>query len=298
MWRGRAVADVRQFGPAARRGGRRWLRATARAGYVARAGFYLLLAYLVLEVATLHGQAAQQARRAAQTGQGGTDSAGRQDNAHGALSLVAQTALGKVVLFAAAAGFLLLGGVRLAAAWRDRDAGHLRRLTVAGQGVLSLLVAAIPVSYLRGNRAAGSESQQHASTARLLGLPGGRVVVVAVGAGVLMVCAWQIRGAARQDFADGMRLRQAPRAVGGAVRVSGTVGIIARALLFVPLAVFLILAGIRADPRRARGLDDELLLLAGYWWGKAILVAVALALLTFACYSLLEARYRDVTRGK
>ena len=277
--------------------GERSVRRSARLGYVARGVFYAVLAYLVCRVAALRGAPAQHAQQRAQQGSGAQGTGGHQANAGGALSLLAHTTMGMAALALAAAGFLLLGVVRLRAAWSDSRSPRLRRLSVAGQGGLYLVLGTVPISFLTGHRATGSEGQQHRTTRELLGWPGGPALVVAVGVGVLAVCAWQIRGVLRQDFTDGLDLTRAPRVVQRTARAAGSVGIAGRALLFVPIGIFFIAAGISYDPRDARGLDAELLLLAAGAWGDAVLGVVALALLIFAYYSLLEARYRDVTRG-
>jgi hypothetical protein len=274
------------------------LHRAARVGYLARGLFYALLAYLVVRIAMLRGGTADRAHQAALAGTGtrATPAGGRQANAEGALSLIAQSLAGKVLLGCAAAGFLLLAAVRLFAAWRDRRPGVARRLSVAGQGLSYVAVGLMPISYLLGNRKAGSESQQHDTTAKLLGLPGGAAIVVGAGVLVLAVCAWQLRGVARQDFTEGL-VEDAPAPLARLARVSGSIGITARAVVFVPIGIFLIVAGFSYNPRGARGLDGELLLLAGHAWGIALLGVIAVALLIFALYSLIEARYRDVTRG-
>ncbi|HST48967.1 DUF1206 domain-containing protein [Jatrophihabitans sp.] len=272
----------------------------ARLGYVARGLFYALLAYLVVRIATLRGAAAEQARDAALAGSGNGratgGSGGRQVNAEGALSLISQSLAGTLLLWCAAAGFLTLAAVRLTAAWRDRRPDTARRLSVAGQGLCYIAVGLVPINYLRGNRAAGSESQQHDTAARLLGFPGGGVLVVLAGLVMLAVCGWQLRGVLRQDFTDGL-VDDLPQPRARWIRLAGSIGIVARAVVFGPIGIFLIVAGLTYDPRRARGLDGELLLLAGSAWGSAVLLLVAAALAVFALYSLVEARYRDITRG-
>lgn len=272
------------------------VHAGARLGYLARGAFYGMLAYLVVRVAMLSGTMATRARQSADAGNASRGS-GEQANAQGALSLISESLVGKAALLLTAVGFLLLSGVRLRGAWREREAGRLRRATVAGQGLLYLLIAYLPISFLLGDHATGSEQEQHQSARQLLELPGGPLIVVVLGIAVLAVCAWQVRGVLRQDFTDGMQLRNAPGWIAAIVRLTGTVGIAGRAVLFVPLALFLIVSGTTFDARRARGLDAELLLLAGNGWGKSALAVIAFVLLTFACYSVLEARYRDLTRG-
>jgi hypothetical protein len=114
----------------------------------------------------------------------------------------------------------------------------------------------------------------------------------------LGVCAYQIRSALRQDFTDGLDLERASRWVRPVVEAAGTVGIFARALVFLPVGIFLIVAALQSDPQHAKGLDASLAALARQsWWGPAVLGLVALGLTIFSGYSLLEARYRRVGRS-
>jgi hypothetical protein len=82
------------------------------------------------------------------------------------------------------------------------------------------------------------------------------------------------------------------------VRVAGKVGIAARALVFFPIGIFLIVAAVQYDPDHAKGIDGELLELSGHSWGDAVILLSAAGLLVFALYSFLEARYRDVDAAR
>jgi hypothetical protein len=278
----------------AKREGGRAVRTSARIGYVARGGFYAVLAYLTVRIALLSPASAHAARSNGGTGAG---SGGRPANANGALSLLSQSLLGEIALGVAALGFLLLAFVRLHAAWRDHESGKLRRLSVAGQGALYLGLTSVPISYLAGNRSTGTEKQQRKETAQLLGIPGGAVLVGLIGAVVIIVCGWQLRGVYKQDFTDGMDLSGSPSWLSRVVHLTGTVGIAGRALVFLPIGIWLIITAFTFDPQNSRGLDSELLSLAGRSWGLAILVCIAVVLAVFAAYSFLEARYRQVNRS-
>jgi len=248
---------------------------------VARTGFYLLLAGLV-------------ARAAFDRGTGG-----RQTNANGAMSVIAQTAFGKAALAGAVLGFLAFGVVRIAGAVRDRQAQTHQRLFTGLQGLFYMCLTWVPLSFLFGNSQTGSEQAQQQQTALVLSWPGGRVLVIAVGLVVLGVFGWQIRTGLTQDFEDGLDLRRAPRWVCSVVDAVGTVGIVARAVVFLPIGVFLIVAAVQADPQHSKGLDAELAALARQSWrGPALLVLVAAGLVVFALYSGLEARYRKVATAR
>jgi hypothetical protein len=251
----------------------------ARVGLVARGAFYLVIAYLAARVAALHGSA-------------------RQANTHGALELIEISWVGKVMIALAAAGLFAFGVARLVAGWLDRGSPALRRATTMLQGAFYLVLTYVPVSFLEGDQQTGSEHQQHASTAKVLGFPGGRELVVAIGVIVVAASVWQIRTALTNDWADTMRLQGLSRRLKRAVLVAGTVGITARALVFLPIGVFLAVAAIQYDPSHAKGLDGELLLLSKHTWGEVVIAVTAAGLTAFAVYSFLEARYRDVRAGE
>jgi hypothetical protein len=238
--------------------------------------FYLVVAALAVRIATLHG------------------SHGGQADAHGALALVSGSWPGKVGIALASLGLLGFGLARLNGARTDNDEPWWRRATTALQGLFYLGLAYVPVSFLFGDHQAGTEQQQHADAAKMLGLPFGQELVVAVGAVVVITSGWQIRTAITGDYLDGLKLRGASRRMKRLVRVAGAAGIPARALVFGPIGVFLIVAGAEYDPQHADGLDGELLALSHHAWGVFVIACAALGLVVFAGYSFLEARYRDV----
>lgn len=248
----------------------------ARLGLVGRAAFYLLLAGIVAAVAA--------------TGHG----VGKQPDANGVLSLVASSVPGEVAISLVVVGFAAFGVERLVAAWRDHHGPLWKRVTTGLQGAFYLALAYVPASFLFGRRQAGSQQAQSHTTARLLGMPGGRVVVVLLGVVVVGICAWQVRTALTDDFEDGLRLNRAPRWVRRLVDLAGTTGIASRAMVFLPIGVFLIVSGVQDLPGQSKGLDVEALQLARHAWGRAVLALMAVGLLVFAVYTMLEARYRDV----
>lgn len=246
-----------------------------RVGLVGRAAFYFVLTYLAASVAASHGGSGQA-------------------NANGALGLLTRSPIGSVAVGIAAAGFVAFGLDRLYAAWSDRESAGWRRILTVLQGAFYLALAYVPVSYLAGQHNSGSEQSQHNTVRHLLGIPGGAVLVAVVGFIVLTVCGYQIRTALTDDFEEGLQLAKAPLWVRRITGAAGTVGIASRALVFAPVGVFLIVSAVTFNPRRADGLDAEILTLSRHTWGIAVICAVGLGLTVFGVYSLLEARYRKV----
>ncbi|HEY6746499.1 MAG TPA: DUF1206 domain-containing protein [Mycobacteriales bacterium] len=246
---------------------------------MARAGFYVLLAYLAAAVA------------------GGWSAGGRQANANGALQVVAGSGLGRLALVGAAAGFLAFAAVRAAGAIGDRRPSGLRRLTTLGQAAFYLVMAAGTAAFLFGNRQTGSEQQQEDRTAAVLAAPAGRWLVAGIGLAVLVVCGWQVRLAFSGGFADSLRTEALERRARRAVRWLGGMAIAGRALAVAPVGVFLVLAAVRADPRQSKGLDAYLAELTRPPLGRGIVWCVAAGFLAFAAYTVVEARYRAVDAG-
>lgn len=249
----------------------------ARGGLLARAGFYLLLAYLVVRVVV--------------------SASGPPANASGALRTVSATPLGAIPVALAAVGFVGLGLARLLGAVRDRASSRTSRVTTSLQGVFYLGLSEVPASFALGSRSTGTEHQQRATTAKVLMLPAGRSLVIVVGVVLVVVCGWQVVTALRSGFTDSLDIKRAPRAVRLLVRVTGKAGIVLRALVFLPIGVFLVAAGIRFDPNSAKGLDATLRGLAHDPAGRLVLLLVAAAFTVFAVYTVLEVRYRDVDAG-
>lgn len=251
-----------------------------RLGLAGRTGFYLILVGLTIRIALFGG------------------ASGRQADAHGALALVSRPLIGKIAIGAVALGFLLFGAARLVGAVRDDSASWVHRLLTVLQGLFYVALAYVPCSYLGGKQQTGSQQQQKHTTAELLRLPAGREIVIGLGIALMLVCAQQIHGALDRGFQDGLDTRNAPRFVPPLAEVGGVVGIIARALVFAPIGVFLIISAVRYDPSKSYGTDGELLRLSGYTWGLAVLAAVAAGLAVFVVYSAIETRYRKVVSAK
>ena len=258
------------------------MRVVARLGLVARGLFYLLLAGLAINVLTGAGRE-----------RGGSGQA----NANGALTQVAHAPVGFALIAGAAVGFVVFALVRLGGAITDHRHGTLRRVSTGGQALLYLAMGVATAAFLLGSRATGSEQQQHSTAARVITLPFGRALLAAVGLIVLAMCTWQIVVAARGHFADTLRYDRMGPVSRRLVMVTARIGIPARAVAIVPVGVFLIVAAVQADPGKAKGLDALLLDLSRSPVGRLLGILAAAGFAVFAVYSLLEARYRQVSAG-
>jgi hypothetical protein len=253
----------------------RVLSAVGRIGLGGRTLFYLLLVYLTASIAV-------------------DGSISRQDNAHGALEIASSSTFGKVAIGGIALGFVLFGVARLYCAVRIKKMSRWQRATTYVQGLFYIGLAYVPASFLAGNSQAGSEQQQHRTAAKLLDLPAGQEITFAVGLVFVGVCVYQIVTVVKRDFADGLELEGTPGWVRRLVMRAGMIGIVARAIVFLPIGVFFMVAAVQFDPNHADGLDAELLSLARHQWGTIALAVVAAGLAAFVVFSALETRYRTV----
>ena len=256
-----------------------FVRRLARLGLVARALFYLLLAYLAAAVA------------------GGWATDDRQANANGALTTVAQTSLGRVLLIAAAVGFFGFALARLSGALGDHRIGRFRRLTTAAQAAFYLAMAVTTMLFVLGRTSTGSSQQAATTTAAVLQQPWGRLTLAVVGGAVVIVCSWQIRLALQGGFADSLRLRDMSPRTQQAAQVVGRVGIIARALAVLPVGALLVVAAQTDQARQAKDLDQVLVALHESTVGNAVVWTVAAGFTVFALYSLIEVPYRRTHAG-
>ena len=71
-------------------------------------------------------------------------------------------------------------------------------------------------------------------------------------------------------------------------------GLIARGALFGILGAFVGIAAFQTDPSEVRGLGGALRSIQGQMYGTILLLIVALGLLAFGLYSIIEAVYRRI----
>ncbi|MCW2942967.1 MAG: putative integral rane protein [Actinomycetia bacterium] len=255
-----------------------WL---ARAGLVARGVNYMLIGVLAVQI--------------------GLGIGGKEADRGGALHAVAGHPGGTVVLWLLAAGFAGLTLWRLAEAAYGQAGpqGHKagKRLASLARGIFYGFVFVGVVSFLMGNGGQSGNGQSKDFTAKLMSHPGGRWLVlliglVVVGAGVAMVV-----GGVRKEFRKQLNLAGLNPRSRRVIETLGTVGVAARGIVFGVVGVFLVVAAVSFDAKKAQGIDGSLRKIATTPLGPWLLIAVALGLVTFGVYSCCEARWRKVQPG-
>jgi len=239
------------------------VRRVGRAGVAAEGVVYLLVAWLAAQVAL-------------GSGSGSADSTG-------ALARVRDTAVGPVLLWLLALGFLAM------AAWQVLDAATgdktSHRLSAAVKAVVALALLVSCVRFATGSGASAGQNQQ-TLTQRVLDAPGGPVLVVVAGLVVLGVgVATAVRGLQRK-FQDKVEGTLSP-----ALTALGVAGAVARGVAFVVLGILVVVSS-RGDTAKSRGLDAAFHEIAAQPFGTVLLLVVALGLAAYAVFQIVTARRR------
>ncbi len=248
-----------------RSGSRAWETA-ARAGYAVSGALHLVLAFLIIRLPFGGGDADQSQ----------------------ALATMGDAPGGAVLLWVAVAGFVALGAWQAADAARSGQEGS-DRAKAAGKAVVYLSLAGVAASVAMGG-GSGGDGQASGLTARLLDLPGGRVIVGAVALGILATGAFHLWKGASHRFLEDLR------ATGGselstAVRVTGTTGYVAKGVALGAVGVLFGYAALTHDADKAKGLDGAIQSLLDLPGGPVIVIAVGLGFAAYGLYSLVRSRY-------
>ena len=250
-----------------------------RAGYAAKGIVYVVIGALA-------------ARAAVGAGGATTDS-------RGALNVIHDGPMGTVALVAIGVGLLGYMAWRLVAAVTDAEGkgDEPTKLAVrAAQAARGLAYGALGVQALRligGGGDAGSQGEAARDwTARLLGMPFGRALVVGVGLGVLGYAAYQLYRAFSDKATKHLDLYEAGHTQATWIVRFGRFGITARAVVFAMIGVFLVRAGMQSDSGEAGGIAQSLQALGSADYGRLVLGAVSFGLIAYGIYQLATARYR------
>lgn len=221
---------------------------------------------------------------------------GERTDQSGAFQALAAQPLGVALLWVLVIGFAVVTLWRIYEAlrgfsWvRERRRSLMRRAGSAGHAIVSATLLVLAVTVLLGGGGGGGE----AATAGVLGLPGGQLIVGLVGVGTAVVGGWTVRNGWTKHFLDDLALPASPRVRAFAER-SGMVGFIAKGLSLVLMGVLIVIAAVRFDPAQANGLDAALKTLAGQPYGPYVLVVLALGLLSYGVFGLVDARYHRIS---
>lgn len=253
----------------------RWV---ARAGYGARGLVYLALGALTFNAALEFDEV---------------------EDVHGAMREIGHQTGGDIVLFGLAAGLLAYGLWRFVQTTLDVDGHGWRPTVLAIRGGL-LVSAALHISLAWGcvqiaMRWSGDNGKPvERAVERILDWPAGRMLVIAGGAAIVGAGVAHLVKAVRCGYRKWFEA--SPRAMAWIDPVA-RFGLFARGLLFLGVGGFVLYAALTLDPSDARGVEGVMLWIQDRLYGRIMLAGLALGLIAFGAYGLIEAFVRRVGLG-
>lgn len=254
-----------------------WVERLARIGYLAKALLYVTIGLVAARAAF---------------------GPGRTTDTHGALQLVHGMTFGRVVLL------VMAGGLVGYAVWRVVEAivdpvgrglgakGVALRAGSAGRGLLhgALALTALRLAY--GDRSAANNDQAREWTSFAFDLPGGALLVWIAAGSVAGYGVYQLYRAYAPKLGSQLDLSQLREPARGWVIGVSRFGIAARGIVFCLIGFFLARAASRHDAAQVGGVRESLGMVAQF--GRWPFVVVALGLVAYGVYELVNARYRRI----
>lgn len=152
----------------------------------------------------------------------------------------------------------------------------------------------LAIGFTFGRFAAGnpSDSGQTASSisGELMKHPAGRVLLIALGLGLLAAACYYIYKGVSSKFLDDLS-GAGNRKVSRAIKYSGSIGYPAKGLVLGALGLLFIVATVQRDPEEASGIDGALKAIREQSFGPYILAAIGAGLVVYALYLVFRARY-------
>jgi hypothetical protein len=255
-----------------------WVARLARVGFAAKALLYITVGLVAAQAAFGPG--------------GGTT------DTQGALRLVHDMTFGRIILLVIAAGLLGYALWRVVEAVVDperRGRGAKAVALRAGSAARGILHGGLGIAALRlasGDSSAATNDRVQEWTAVAFSLPGGGLWVWLAAGAITAYGVYQLYRSYAPKLGRQLDLSPlSPGAYRWVVRVS-RFGIAARGVVFCLIGFFLVRAAARHDAGQAGGLRESLGMLAsiGHW----PFVVVALGLIAYGVYELVNARYRRI----
>jgi uncharacterized protein DUF1206 len=240
-----------------------WYGVAITVGLIAYGVVYLLIAWIALQLAW--GKSSEEASQ------------------QGALQELAGKPFGGVLLWIVAIGLFAL------VIWRALDIvyGDLdlsQTASSVGRAIVYLVLGVSAVKVALGS-GGSSSAQQSTFSARMMGNGAGRVLIIAIGIGIVAIGVRQLHKAVTKKFTEDL--------VGGVSDTTillGRIGYTAKGIAFVIVGILFAWAAIDYDPQKAGGLDTALRTIKDQPFGPVLLTVLALGLAAFALYAFIWSR--------
>lgn len=261
----------------------KWLVGLAKLGYGARGLVYVIIGGLaVLQAA----------------GQGGKTS-----DSKGAIQEILSAPGGVFILWILAVGLVGYSAWRLCQSLLDADnhGRDLKAITIRGglfvSAITHLLLAyyAASVATSLVGSSGGSGSSSESAVAQMLGWPGGQFIVGAVGLAIIGAGVAHGIKAVREKYKKHFDVDPDTMS-----KLNGIckIGLVARGIAFVIIGGMILAAAITQNPDQAGGLKEVLNEVSQQAFGPFLLGALALGLMMFGVYSMIEMLYREIQKPR
>lgn len=256
-----------------------WIERLARVGYAAKALLYSMVGVLALQSAL---------------GQGG-----RTIGSRGALVTLVRQQFGAIILLVIAAGLFGYAVWQIIEALADPERRGTApkalalRASYAARGVIHTALG-VQAARLAVGSDHGRAQAVETWTARGLAIPLGPWIVVAAGVAVAFYGCYQLYRAWTAKLARQLDLSSLAGDASALLTRICRFGIGARGVVFVICGVYLVRAGIAHRANTAADTGEALGAIERQPFGEWILAAVALGLIAYGAYEVVQARYRVI----
>ena len=266
--------------------GEPWTDRAARAGFVARGAVYILVGGVSLAAAAGAG--------------------GKPTDPSGALASLVRLPAGRIALALVALGLLIHAAFRavlvVSGEPSDDKGGQWRRVAMRVRHAFSACLycgLAVTAALLAAGRYRHAHVDKDAETRALSGwvlaAPAGRPILIAVAAGIIIAAAVQlVRAFGPNDVRKRLRTDAMTERQCKFMAALGRAAYVARGTVLAACGYFLARGAIDRAPRETRGPAGALRVVWGLPHGGLWLAMIAVGLVAFGAYGVLEAKWRRV----
>jgi hypothetical protein len=257
----------------------------ARVGLIAYGVVHLLVAWLAIQLAWFGG-------------------GGKSADQSGAMSTVAESPVGKPLLWLIAVGFVALAVwqaaevLRWRGQWTASGKARAKALQRSGKALVKVAIyvvlAVLAIRFAIGSGGSSSQQQQD-TTAGVFGWPAGRWLVGAAGLVLIGVGIYHVYKGVTKGFLEEIDTSDASPSALRLVTRLGQVGFPGKGVALAGVGVLLIWAAVTFDPSKASGLDGAMHAILDLPLGQILLTLVALGIAAFGAYLFVRARYPERT---
>jgi hypothetical protein len=257
----------------------------ARVGLIAYGVVHLLVAWIAVQLAWFGGS-------------------GESADQSGAMATLAESPVGKPLLWVVAVGLIALAVwqaaevLRWRRGWSASGKTRTKALRKSGKALVKAAVyialAVLAIKFATGGGQSSSQQQQD-TTAGVFAWPGGRWIVGAAGLVLVGVGIYHVYKGVTKKFLKEIDTSEASPAALKLVTRLGQAGFPGKGIALALVGGLLVYAAVTFDPSKASGLDGAMRTILEAPFGQVLLTLVAVGIAAFGAYCLARARYPERT---